>query len=161
MCGWWVPLVSNVLYRLVCFSAKKLARQIDRLGGLFAMHTSLAPLLCVRAAAVYSHMHAAAGSVVNRPAPLPLLPPPPFLPSTQRPAGPCGQFSNPPINCAAMPFSLQVVIGYFKVACVAAGANVVAGILVCVRSAHDDLRRGCATLLRAQGLRISRWIILR
>ncbi|EFN52423.1 hypothetical protein CHLNCDRAFT_138922 [Chlorella variabilis] len=49
-----------------------------------------------------------------------------------------------------------VVIGYFKVAFVAAAANVVAGVLVCVRSAHDDVRRECAAILRGLGARISR-----
>jgi hypothetical protein len=51
---------------------------------------------------------------------------------------------------------LQVVFGYFKVALVAAAANAVAGLLLCVRSAHDDLRRGCAALMLACGTRISR-----
>ena len=51
---------------------------------------------------------------------------------------------------------MQVVLAYFKVACVAAGGNVVAAIFVYVKSAHDDVRRGCAALLGAQGLRISR-----
>lgn len=54
-------------------------------------------------------------------------------------------------------FRPQVVLGYFKIACVAAAANLVSGTLICVRSAHDDLRRGCAALLRAQGICISRW----
>lgn len=53
-------------------------------------------------------------------------------------------------------FWTEVVLGYFQVAGVAAAANMLAGCLIYVRSAHDDLRAGCAALLRAQGLRISR-----
>jgi hypothetical protein len=48
------------------------------------------------------------------------------------------------------------VWGYFKLACICCTANILAGTLVCVRSAHDDVRRGCAALFRGAGLRISR-----
>jgi hypothetical protein len=48
------------------------------------------------------------------------------------------------------------VWGYFKLACICCAANILAGTLVCVRSAHDDVRRGCAALFRGAGLRISR-----
>ena len=70
--------------------------------------------------------------------------PPPTHPQTQPP------------HLTPGPSLAQVVLGYWKVALVAAAANAVAGVLVYVRSAHDDLRRDCAALLRAQGIRISR-----
>lgn len=53
-------------------------------------------------------------------------------------------------------FWSEVVIGYFKVALAAAAANVVAGVLVCVRSAHDDVRGSCAAIFRGLGVRASR-----
>ena len=58
-----------------------------------------------------------------------------------------------PLRATSLP---QVVWGYFKLACICCAANILAGTLVWVRSAHDDVRRGCAALFRGAGLRISR-----
>lgn len=49
-----------------------------------------------------------------------------------------------------------IVIGYYKVALVAGAANALAGVVLCVRSSHDDVRRGCAAVFSGLGLHISR-----
>jgi hypothetical protein len=39
---------------------------------------------------------------------------------------------------------------------VAGAANALAGVVLCVRSSHDDVRRGCAAVFSGLGLHISR-----
>eukprot|EP00887_Chlorella_sp_A99_P000274 scaffold13.g274.t1 len=53
-------------------------------------------------------------------------------------------------------FWTTIVTGYVKVALVTAGAMVIAGCLVYVKSAHDEVRRCMAAILRDTGARISR-----
>ena len=52
----------------------------------------------------------------------------------------------------------QVVLGYCWVAFACTAANILAGTLLYVRSAHDDFRRGCAALFRGAGTQISRCV---
>ena len=62
-----------------------------------------------------------------------------------------------PLGCPPPPCR-QVVLGYCWVAFACTAANILAGTLLYVRSAHDDFRRGCAALFRGAGTQISRCV---
>lgn len=136
------PLISKLLEDLIAFLGERLNQLVPPIGaGYWVLLMVLPAITLVPLSMARAHKEASVGILIA----IATL----FM-------------GGQPIFATMLPamdletFWTTIVTGYVKVALVTAGAMVIAGCLVYVKSAHDEVRRCMAAILRDTGARISR-----